>query len=88
MYKTRKLTYEVYNCCMIEICKEKQIKKHVSPSSLAHVHLTNYEVIKAYWTYAVFVRFVERKVENRLTWFFICFSKKKKMKYGLTCFFM
>jgi len=24
--KARKVTYEVYNCCMMEICKEKQIK--------------------------------------------------------------
>jgi len=34
-------------CCMIEICKEKQIKKHVSSSSFAHFYLTNYNVIKA-----------------------------------------
>jgi len=32
------------------------------------------------------VRFVEIKVENKLTWFLICFSKKKNIKYGLTCF--
>jgi len=42
--KTHKVIYEVYNCYMIKICKEKQIKKHVSPISLAHLHLTNYDV--------------------------------------------
>jgi len=57
---------------MIKICKEKQIKKHVRPSSLAHFHLTNYDVC------VFFVHFVEIKVENGLTWFLICFSKKKK----------
>jgi len=38
-------------------------------------------------TYAVFGTFVEIKVENELTWSFISFSKKKKLTYGLTCFF-
>jgi len=33
------------------------------------------------------VRFVKIKIENGLTWFLICFSKKKYMKYGLTCFY-
>jgi len=34
------------------------------------------------------VRFVEIKVENGLTWFLICFSKEKYMKYGLICFLL
>jgi len=33
------------------------------------------------------VRFVEIKDENIFTWFFICFSKKKNMKFWLTWFF-
>jgi len=33
----------------------------------------------ANWTNAVFGSFVEIKLENGLTWFLICFSKKKKI---------
>jgi len=29
---------------MLEICKEKQIKEHVSPRSFAQIHFTNYGV--------------------------------------------
>jgi len=46
--KSRKLAYEVWNHRNLQT---KQIKKHVSPSSLAHFHLTKYDVIN---TYAVF----------------------------------
>jgi len=35
----------------------------------------------------ILVRFVEVKIEYGLTLFLICFSKKKTIKYGLTCFF-
>jgi len=34
------------------------------------------------------VCFVEIKVENGLTWFLICFSKSKNIKYGLACFLL
>jgi len=41
-------SYEGYNCCMNEICKEKQnIEKHLSPSSFAQFCLINYDVINA-----------------------------------------
>jgi len=61
--KTHKVTYEVSNDRNFQT---KHIKKHV-PSSLAQVHLTN----------DVGTFFIVIKVENGLTWFLICFSKKK-----------
>jgi len=39
--KTLKATYEVSNDRNFQT---KQIKKHISPSSLAQFHLTNYDV--------------------------------------------
>jgi len=65
---------------MIEFFKQNKSKKQISPSSLTcSVSLTNLTVTSA--------RFVEIKVENVLTWFLICLSKKINMKYGLMCFF-
>jgi len=40
--KPRRVTYKVLNDRNLQT---KQIKKHVSPSSLAHLHLTNHDVI-------------------------------------------
>jgi len=46
---------------MIEICKQNKSKNTLNPNSLAHFHLTNYDVINAYCTYAVFGMFRRNK---------------------------
>jgi len=55
--KERKVTYEVLNGRNLQT---KQIKKTLK-SKLAHFHLTKYDVINAYWTYAVFGTFCRNK---------------------------
>jgi len=44
--KACKVTYELLNDRNLQT---KQIKKYVSPSSPAHFHFRNYDIINAYW---------------------------------------
>jgi len=46
---------------MIEICKQNKSKNTQVQAHLHTFTLTNYDVINAYWTYAVFGRFCRNK---------------------------
>jgi len=61
-----------------------QRKTNQKARKVAHFHLTNYDVINAYWTYAAFGTFCRTESWKWTYVVFDLFSEEKNMKY---CFF-